>query len=179
MTNHIVFPEITIPFVVQFEGAVIESSDIGDTYILEDEDGNELVGVLVSQEIVFDATPNDIRFGKVAATETGVTKGTKVIPSYNTTEGICVVLPDRPLSIRVNDYDYTKLQAIVCQYNTSLSDSVSAEQVAIEGNIYNVQSTIVVSAVSTNDTEGTIEFGIKNTYGKPCLIRYFIYKEIY
>lgn len=51
-------------------------SPMGKTFIIEDENGNELVGVVVGQETVFTATSDDIIKGKVAATDTGVVVGT-------------------------------------------------------------------------------------------------------
>lgn len=51
-------------------------SPIGKTFILEDENGNELTGIVVDQEVVFTATAADIIKGKVAGTDDGVTVGT-------------------------------------------------------------------------------------------------------
>ena len=48
----------------------------GDVFILVDEAGNEATAVYVEEATVFDATANDIRAGKIAATESGVTVGT-------------------------------------------------------------------------------------------------------
>lgn len=46
------------------------------TFILEDENGNELTGIVVDQEVVFTATLADIVKGKVAGTDDGVVVGT-------------------------------------------------------------------------------------------------------
>ena len=54
--------------------------DDTQAYILVDESGKESPAVLVDKETVFDATANDIREGKTAATEAGVTVGTLVVP---------------------------------------------------------------------------------------------------
>ena len=51
-------------------------SPMGKTFILEDENGNELTGIVVDQEVVFTATAADIIKGKVAGTDDGVTVGT-------------------------------------------------------------------------------------------------------
>ena len=51
-------------------------SPIGKTFILEDENGNELTGIVVDQEVVFTATASDIVKGKVAGTDDGVVIGT-------------------------------------------------------------------------------------------------------
>jgi hypothetical protein len=51
-------------------------SPMGKTFILEDEDGNEITGIVVDQETVFTATASDIVKGKVAGTDDGVVVGT-------------------------------------------------------------------------------------------------------
>lgn len=50
-------------------------SPIGKTFILTDENGNELTGVTVDQKQIFTANLNDIRDGKVAANDEGVVTG--------------------------------------------------------------------------------------------------------
>lgn len=157
-------------------------SQLGKTLILEDENGNEFIGVVTDSEVVFTATDNDVREGMIYAGDEGVSTGTKIIPPYHTTEGVEVVPVDNMLTITfANDelYDYTKLQVIVCPFNTSLSDSVSAEMVVINDNVYAVNSTNSLATVIKNSTINSIELGIYNTYSVPCLIRYFTYKEIY
>lgn len=157
-------------------------SPMGKTFILVDEDGTELTGVCVEQETIFTATDNDVRLGSVYAGDSGVSTGSKVIPSYNTTEGIKVVPAGGNLEITFyngNLYDYTKFQAIICAFNSSLADSVSAEKVAIDSNVYAVQSTEVLSSITIDDATKTIQFGITNNTESPVIIRYLTYKEIY
>ena len=48
----------------------------GKTFILVDEDGNELTGVVVDKVELFTATDNDVRSGKVYASNDGVSVGT-------------------------------------------------------------------------------------------------------
>ena len=48
------------------------------TFVLVDEDGNETVGVVVDELTLFDATAEDIKIGKTAATDSGVITGTHV-----------------------------------------------------------------------------------------------------
>lgn len=160
-------------------GNMIGGSAPLKTLIIEDENGNEMTGVVVGQEVIFDATDNDVREGKVYASDEGVSTGTKIIPSYHTHEGNKVIMPGKQFTISSQNYDYTKLQAIVCSYNTTLSDSVSAEQVAINDNIYSVQSTTVISTVVKDHNEKLIDFGITNNSDKPQIVRFFYVKEIY
>lgn len=51
-------------------------SPIGKTFIITDENGNEVTGIVVDQETVFTATAADIVKGKTAGTEEGVVVGT-------------------------------------------------------------------------------------------------------
>ena len=48
----------------------------GKTFVLVDEDNNEITGVVVDKLAIFDAKPEDIKIGKVAASESGVIIGT-------------------------------------------------------------------------------------------------------
>ncbi len=50
-------------------------SPMGKTFIIEDENGNEITGIVVDQETVFTATAADIVKGKVAGTDDGVVVG--------------------------------------------------------------------------------------------------------
>lgn len=51
-------------------------SSIGKTFVIEDENGNEFVGVITDSEIIFTATDSDVRKGKVYASDEGVSIGT-------------------------------------------------------------------------------------------------------
>lgn len=54
-------------------------SQIGKTLTFVDEDGNEIVGVVVGQETIFTATDSDVIEGKVYASNDGVSIGTLVV----------------------------------------------------------------------------------------------------
>ena len=152
-----------------------------EAYILVDENGNEIPAVLVSEETVFDATANDIRLGKTAVTDNGVTVGTKDIPPYYTSEGIQVVMTGSEMVItQLTDgdrYDFTKFQAIVCPYTSSIAASVAADKVVIDEKVYTTQSAEVLATVTKNSDNKTVSLGISNTGTVPCLIRYITYKE--
>lgn len=168
-----------------FDDLVQKAADyIPKSYIFVDENGNEIAGALVSQETVFDATENDVREGKVFASEVGVKTGTKVIPSYNTREGIKMITVGSKVEIpnidsAVDYFDYTKLQTIICSFNTSITNSVSAEKVSIGDSVYNVLSADILSSIIKNHDTKTIDFGIVNDSDTPIILRYFTYKEIY
>lgn len=153
------------------------------SYVLVTEDGREIPGVLAGEQTVFTATANDIREGKIAGSEGGVITGEKIIPAYHTCEGIRLIASGKPMNIPnhatgIDYYDYTKLQAIVCPYNTSINNSVAAEKVSIENKVYNVQSTESISEVTKDHDNKMILLGVNNELSTPCIIRYFSYKEI-
>lgn len=167
---------------MSMNGNVVGSySHLGKTFTLIDESGAEYTGVVVENEQKFTATDNDVREGSVYASDEGASVGTKVIPAYHTTEGYTVVPVGSTFSVELSQfdtYDYTKMQAIFCPYNTSISDSVSAEKVAIDNNVYSVGSTTSVSVIEKDSTNKTVEFGITNTGTVSYIIRFFTYKEI-
>lgn len=159
-----------------------EGGGLEQTIVIEDENGNKLVAVLVDEEVNFTATPNDIREGKVAVTDEGITVGEKFIPSYHTVQGYRIILAGKPLvvtGLKTYDlYDYTKLQAMICPYNTSIAKSVGAEMVSIDDNVYEVRSTDSLSILSKNHDDKTVDFGLTNELGTPCIIKYITYKEV-
>lgn len=152
---------------------------LATTYILVDEDGYEIPAVLTEEEVELTATANDIRKGSVAVTDAGVITGEKEIPPYYAYEGQRVVSSGSAFIIPHTAYDYTKLQAIICAYNTTLSNSVAAKKVAILDNVYDVDSVDAVSSISKVSDGKLIDFGISNDTGGNCIIRYIMYKEMY
>lgn len=162
-------------------GTPVGGSALPKSYVLETEDGITLTGVLVGEETVMTATANDIRQGKIAATENGIIMGEKIIPSYHTTEAFRYI-PDGsaftlPLS-SLDKYDYTKLQVIICAFNTSMTDSVAAEKVSILDKVYDVGSTVELANVIKDSDNKQIDLGIVNNSGHPCVLRFITYKEI-
>jgi hypothetical protein len=151
------------------------------TFILVDQDGNEYPAVYVDSDTVCTATANDIRKGSVAITPEGVIEGTKEIPAYHTTEGYTLVTSGKKFSIPVRNgrYDYTKLQALLCSYNTSPSSSVSTDRVVIGDNVYAVNSIESISNVTINNEKQSIDLNIINDSNIIYIIRYFMYKEEY
>lgn len=149
------------------------------TYILVDEDGNEIPAVFVDNETIFDATANDIRLGKIAATAEGVTEGTKEIPAYHTSFGWKIVTAGSKFILPMNDYDYTELQVIICPFNTSMADSVATEKVVIDGVVYSAQSVEAESVVTVDVDNERVDLGITNDSDKSYILRYSSYKEIY
>lgn len=152
-----------------------------ETLILVDENGYEMQAFLTEEEVELNATPNDIRIGMTAVTDAGVTVGEKEIPPYYASAGWILVPNGSPFDIPFADelYDFTRLQAIICVWGGSVANSVVAEKVVIDENLYAVTSSTVLSAVTKDDENKKIKFGITNTTGNICLIRYFTFKECY
>ena len=153
---------------------------LGKSVIIQGNDGTELVGVVVGQETVMTATPNDIRKGKIAATEAGIVEGEKEIPAYETTTGTRLITAGSefkiPLSLR-DKYDYTKLQCIIVVQNTDTTDSVAAEKVVINDAVYVVNSVTKLADVTKDTTNKSINLNITNDTDKKYYIRYFTYRE--
>lgn len=51
-------------------------SGYGNTFVVVDADNNEFTGVVVDEEVLFTATDEDVREGKVYAGDHGVSTGT-------------------------------------------------------------------------------------------------------
>jgi hypothetical protein len=156
-------------------------SPIGKTFVIEDENGNQLTGVVTDSVQIFDATPADVRINKTFASENGIQTGKKEIPAYHTTEGVKLIPSGSAFSVKIQNgrYEYTKLQALFCAFNTSASKSVSTDRIAIGSNVYLVNSTEVISEITTDTETEKIIFGITNNSDSSYVIRYFTYKEEY
>lgn len=149
------------------------------TFILVDEDGHEMQAFLTEEEVELNATPNDIRVGMTAVTDTGVTVGEKEIPAYYAVEGYKKIDAGADFVLKVRDglYAYTKLQALFCLFDTTASRSVATDKVSINGFVYKTNSTIAISNVTTDDATESILFNVKNDSDEAYMLRYFILKE--
>lgn len=156
-------------------------SQIGKTFIITDENGSELTGVVTDKEVVFTANAaTDIREGKVAATDAGIVTGEKVIPSYETTKASYGIFPGESFSIPLLErdrYDYTQFQCIIAKFNTTLTDSVETDRIAINDSVYAVNSKTAVSAITKNSTSKSIDLNIVNNSSNDYVIHFFTYKQ--
>lgn len=163
-------------------GSMVGGAAPMKTLILMDEAGNELTGVVVDKEVVFTANAEtDIREGTIAATSEGIVTGRKVIPAYHTSHGAKVVAPKGQFTVQLSKqdcYDYTVLHGMICSYNTNLQNSVAVEQVVLYDEVFAVQSTEAIAAVTKNHNTKNIVLGITNDTNKPRIFRYITYKEI-
>lgn len=154
-------------------------SQMGKTFILQDENGNEITGVVVDQETVFDATPNDVIIGKTFASDEGVLEGTDT-RTYRTTQGAKGVPVGESLSISLPDFDnynYTQFQCIITSFNTSLKDSMAAVKISLNDKVFNVGTHDAIVDVSKNSSTKSIDLNITNDSDNIMVIYYFTYKE--
>lgn len=153
-------------------------SHLGKTFTLVDESGAEYTGVIVDQATVFTATADDIKIGKVAATEEGVTEGADT-RTYRTIQGYRLIPSGDNLSILLSDndqYDYTELQCMIAPFNTSITNSVAVNQVVLKDSVYNVGSTTKISDVIKNSANKSIDLNITNNTDDYVVVYYFTYK---
>lgn len=152
-----------------------------DTIILVDEDGDEFTTAMTGEEVELTADVHDIRLGKTAALTGGVKTGEKYIPSYHTLEGIEVIPPGGALKMYLYSdlCQFTKLQALICAFNTSLYDSVATEKVSIDGKTYAANSAAPLSEVAVDLDNQAIDLTLMNDSENDVVIRYFTYKEVY
>lgn len=155
------------------------AGDDGEAYILVDENGNEIAAVLTDEEVDLTATPNDIRLGSIAVTDDGVITGEKEIPSYYVGEGYRIITKGSNIVLPHKLYDYTKIQAAICSFNTNLMNSVAVNKTVILDNVYDPNSTESLSTVVKDHATKSINFGIKNESDGTYILRFFMYKEMY
>lgn len=151
------------------------------TLVIEDENGTEMVGVVTGSEVVFTAnSAKDIREGAIAATEEGIVTGSKRIPSYETTRSSRLIRPGSVFSVPLseyNKYDYTQFQCVIAKRNTSAQDSVEVDRVGIYDNVYPTNSTEVLSGITKNSDDMSIDLNITNNTEDMYYIHYFTFKE--
>lgn len=151
------------------------------TFMLEVNGGKtEIAATVVGEETIFDATENDVRKGMTFASSNGVKIGQKNIPAYETCEGAKIIKANEDYKIILDNfdlYDYTKLQCIICPYNNSISESVSAEKIVLDDHVFSVNSTTVLATVTKDTINKAINLGITNSSSIPYVIRFFTYKE--
>lgn len=150
------------------------------SYVLSNADGSKKIYAQLSSKepITLTATENDIRLGSTAITNEGFVEGVKDIPSYHTEQGVRLIPANSQFKMTFQDgqYDYTKLQAMLAPYNTSLAKSVAVDRVVIEDNVYNTESTEAVSSIVRDDENMAIDLAITNG-SSPYVIRYMTYRK--
>lgn len=146
---------------------------------ITDENGNTVIGAVTDSAINLDATRNDVKIGKKFASNDGISEGTDT-KTYRTTYGVKGILPGESFTIlldKYDSYDYTRFQAVIAEFNTTLSDSTSVVQTALNDVVYNVNSATKVSDVSKNLLTKSIDLNITNNTDNTYVIHYMTYRE--
>lgn len=160
-------------------GLVGSYSQLGRTLVLVDEVGNELTGVVVGQETIFDATVSDVKIGKTFASDEGVQVGEDT-RTYRVIHGAQIILPSKTFSVPLKEYDcynYTKFQATISQFKSTTSDSVITDRVVLYDAIYNVNSDVKVADVTKNIDTKSVDLNIVNDTNNTYIIHFNTYKE--
>lgn len=144
-----------------------------------DGNGSTIIGTVTDSAVTFDATRDDVKVGKVFASNDGVQEGTDT-KTYRTTQGCCAILPGKSFSIPLESYDkydYTKFQGMIAKFNTTMSDSVSVSKIVFENSVYDVNSTTKLSNVTKNTSTKSIDLNITNSTNDTYVVHYSTYKE--
>lgn len=155
-------------------------SPLGKTFVLQDENGNDLVtGVVTDSAKVFDANVADVKIGKTFASGEGVKVGEDT-KTYRTTHATYLVTPGAKFSIPLSQYDkynYTQFQAMISVFNTTVFDSVSVEKISVYDSVFNVNSSNAISSVTKNIDTKSIDLNFTNDTDNVYIINYNTYKE--
>lgn len=162
-----------------FYGTPIIAPAAINTIQIENSDGSTLFAVVTGEETILTATADDIKIGKVAATDGGIVEGSDT-KTYRTTQGSYAIRPGKSFSIPLSQYDkydYTKFQAVISEFNTNFTNSVQSDKVSLNDAVYSVNSLTKLSDVTKNISEKSIDLNIINDTTKDYVIHYMTYKE--
>ena len=140
-----------------------------------------IIATVVGQETIFDATENDVRKGKVFASNAGMKTGQKDIPAYETRSSSWLIRPNEDFVIPFSDkdrYDYTKIQCIIVEFNENYDNTVIARYFTIDDGLFSTETFNKVSTLTKDSVTKSIKFNITNNDDKTYEIMYFTYKEI-
>lgn len=152
-------------------------SQIGKTFILVDEDGNEITGICVDNPVVFTAGDNDVRENFVYAGDSGVSVGTKVIPIYYAGYGKIAISSGKNATITTPEYNYSNLIAVISTFDKNISQSVASTYVSVDDAMYIAGSNTKVSDIVVDKESRKIDLGV--TVDKNSILRYLIIREEY
>lgn len=129
-----------------------------------DGNGNTLVGTVTDSAVVFDATREDVKVGKMFASNDGVQEGidTKI---YRTTVGSEIIKPGENISIPLSQYDkynYTKFQGVIVIHNSDYSTNVNVVGITIDDYVFSSSTSNKLSTITKNSVTKSIDFNVKN-----------------
>jgi hypothetical protein len=129
------------------------------------------------QEVTLTATANDIRENTSAITNGGYTEGSKKIPSYQSRKGVSLIQANTAIVYKDSQrYDFTKFQATLALFNSSISESVQVDRVTVDEAVYTANSTEKLADISIDHANTQIDFGITNG-DTIAVMRFFIMRE--
>jgi len=139
------------------------------TLIMTDEDGNEITGVVTGSEVIFDATPADVRIGKKFASNEGIQVGELVVSS---SYGSIVLSANSEAAIPAPEYEYSHLMVTICRYDTNEEQSVVPMYVSVGDAMYDAISGTKLSDIAVDTENGQINLGI--TVNEEYVLRYCV-----
>lgn len=155
----------------------LENPDLVEYTVTLDGSSSVYAQLYGKEKVTLTATANDIRQNTSAITYTGYTEGTKNIPSYQSQKGVKYIQANAPIVLKdASNYDYTKFQATLAVFNTSISGSVQVDKVTVDDALYEANSTTKLSDLTVDHDNTQINFGIDNG-DSVAIMRYFIMRE--
>lgn len=144
------------------------------TYIIEG-NGVELIGVVVDEFTMFDASSYDVRTGKVFACNEGVMVGSNDAPSFRFTNGISEIAPGDKFLFKVVPHDHLNYTILTCMI-APVSNPYKIDRVVIEGNVFNSEGVKIAEAV-VDEVNKVVDLNIVNNTAEPYLLYFFIGTE--
>ena len=155
-------------------------SQIGKTFILVDDEGNEITGVCVDNPVVFTAGDSQVADGFIYAGDSGVSTGTREFIAYRTTVGSKAIMPGKNFSIPMSlheCYNYTKFQCIIAKYNKNINTSIETNKISLFNGVYNVNSAEKLADITKNDETKSIDLNIVNDTDDIYIVHFTTYKQ--
>lgn len=144
-----------------------------------DGNGNTLVGTVTDSAVVFDATREDVKVGKIFASNDGVQEGIDT-NTYRTTVGSKIIEPGENISIPLSQYDkynYTKFQGVIVIYNSDYSTNVNVVGITIDDYVFSSSTSNKLSTITKNSVTKSIDFNVKNDTQNAYEVFYSTYYE--
>lgn len=141
--------------------------------------GNTLIGTVTDSEVNLDATREDVKIGKIFASNDGIQEGTDT-RTYRVVFASYLILPGEDYSISLPEYErynYTQFNAMISKFNTTIDDSTAIEKIVLNDCVYNVNSTIALSTITKNQETKSIDLNITNDTEDIYVVYIATYKE--
>lgn len=148
------------------------------TVILEDDFGNQMIGVVTESVQIFDAKPSDVKAGKKFVSDIGICEGTDT-KNYRVEMSTWLVFPGENCSIPLSNYDiydYTGFQCIITLFSQDYSTNATTIGVSIGDSVFSTQTSKKISNIVKNVNTKSIDLNIVNNSEDIYSIRYFTYR---